>query len=329
MNLAEAKARLAIPDLWQRFAFDGEPRASCRCPFHEDRSASLSITPDGALFYCHAGCGGGDAVDFYRLATGLPHAEACRRFIGLAGGSTAVFTPRPPRPKPADVAAAQAERRKTWPTLTPGTGQPEALAALAELRHVSLEGANLMAARGLLSFGRWMDSPAWFVTDSSGLNAQARRLDGSPWASIKAKAQTLPGSRAAWPVGAPEAQGRPVVLLCEGAPDLLAAHHFIAAHGRAEDTAAVGMLGAAHGIPDDTLPLLAGKRIRIMAHADPAGIRAAGRWAEQLETVGATVDVANLAGLLMADGERVKDLNNCTHLAPKQTLELQNLIPCN
>ena len=327
MNIAEAKARLTIHDLWQHFGFDGEPRVSCRCVFHEDRSASLSITPDGALFYCFAGCGGGDAVDFFRLASNLPHAEACRRFIALAGGSSVAFTPRPPRPKPHDVAAAQAERRKVWPPLTPGTGQPEAMAALAVLRHVSREGVDLMAARGLLHFGRWMDSPAWFVTDSANVNAQGRRMDGQLWAGIQAKVQTLPGSRAAWPVGAPEAQGRPVVLLCEGGPDLLAAHHYIHAHGRAEDTSAVGMLGAAHGIPDEALQLMADKRIRIVAHCDPAGIRAAARWAERLATVGAAVDVANLAGLLMADGSPVKDLNDTTRLDPKQTLELENLIP--
>jgi len=327
VNLAEAKARITITNLWQHFGFDGEPRTSTKCPFHEDRSASLSIRADGALFNCFAGCGGGDAVDFFRLASGLPHAEACRRFLALAGGSTVVHHPRLPPPKPADVGAAQAERRKTWPTLAPGIGQPEALAALAELRHVSSEGANLMDARGLLGFGRWMDSPAWFVTDSANVNAQARRMDGQLWGGIEVKALTLPGSRAAWPVGAPEAQGRPVVLLCEGAPDLLAAHHYIHAHGRAQDTAAVAMLGAAHGIPADALPLLAGKRIRIMAHADPAGIRAAARWAEQLETVGAAVDVANLAGLLMADGSPVKDLNDCTRLDPGQTTELETLIP--
>jgi len=325
VNLAEAKARLTIHDLWQHFGFDGEPRASCRCPFHEDRSASLSITPDGALFYCFAGCGGGDAVDFFRLATGLPHAEACRRFLALAGGSAVAFTPRPPRPKPADVAAAQDARRKTWPVLTPGAGQPEALAVLAELRHVSLKGATLMASRGLLSFGSWMGSPSWFVKDSSGLNVQARRMDGAPWAGIGAKAQTLPGSRAAWPIGAPEAQAARVLLLCEGGPDLLAAFAFIVAHGRAEDTSAVAMLGAGHA---DALRLLASKRVRIVAHCDPAGIRAAARWAEQLETVGAAVDVADLAGLLMADGSPVKDLNDCTRLDPKHTLELQNLIPC-
>jgi len=328
VNLAEAKARLTIHDLWQHFGFDGEPRVSCRCVFHEDRSASLSITPDGALFYCHAGCGGGDAVDFFRRACNLPHAEACRRFLALAGGSAVAFTPRPPRPKPADVVAAQAQRRQTWPTLAPGIGQPEALVALAVLRHVSREGVDLMAARGLLHFGRWMDSPAWFVTDSANVNAQARRMDGQLWGGIGAKAQTMPGSRAAWPIGAPEAQDRRVLLVCEGAPDLLAAFAFIAAHGREEDTSAVAMLGAGHAIPADALPLLASKRIRIMAHADPAGIRAAARWAEQLETVGAAVDVANLAGLLMADGSPVKDLNDCTRLDPKQTLELQNLIPC-
>ena len=87
------------------------------------------------------------------------------------------------------------------------------------------------------------------------------------------------------------------------------------------------MLGASNSIPSDALPLFAGKRIRIMAHADEAGRQAADKWAEQLASVGATVDVADFTGLLMADGSPVKDLNDCNRLDPKQTDQLDNLIP--
>ena len=334
MKLAEAKARLTVQVLWRHFGFEGEPSKSCRCPFHEDKGPSCSVTADGALWNCFAGCGGGDAVDFFTLASGLPHAEACRAFLRLAGGGSAP----PPRmarraSTKADSEAAQAERRKTWPPFeSPLTGEDDtparAMGALAKLRHVSLDGVKLMAARGLLWFAGWKDSPAWIVTDGAQVNAQARRMDGKPWPGIGAKAQTLPGARAAWPIGARESLALSFVLLCEGGPDLLAAHHFIALHGRAADTAAVAMLGASNSIPSDALPLFVGKRIRIMAHADEAGRQAADKWAEQLASVGATVDAVDFSGLLlMADGSPVKDLNDCNRLDPKQTDQLDNLIP--
>ena len=271
-------------------------------------------------------------MDFFALASRLPHAEACRPFIRLAGGSSVDFTPRPLSPKPADAEAAKAEQRKFWPLfespLTGGDDTPaRAMSALAALRHVSHDGVKLMAERGLLWFAGWKDKPAFIVTDVARVNAQARRMDGKKWEGIDAKAQTLPGSCAAWPIGAKEAQAARVILFEEGGPDLLAAHHFIHAHGRSADTAAVAMLGASPSVPADALPLFAGKRIRIMAHVDEVGHQAALRLAAQLETVGAIVDCADFSGLLMAEGSPVKDLNDCTRLRPEDHPQLEDLIP--
>lgn len=335
MNLTEAKARLTIADLWRHLAFAGEPSKSCRCPFHEDGSASFSVFPgkDGFdAFNCFAGCGGGDAVDFLALTSGLPHPDACRAFIELAGGSPLPATvPRRARSK-ATSDAEKAAQRKTWPPFTPPltseTGSEEiALSALAALRHVSLAGVKLMAARGLLWFTAWKDSPAWVVTDGARVNAQVRRMDGKLWPAIGKKAQTLPGSCAAWPIGAESSKPFPVVLLVEGGPDLLAAHHWIHTHGREGDTAAVGVLGSSNTIPADALAHFAAKRVRIMAHADDAGREAARRWKGQLDTVGARVDAADFTGLLMADGQPVKDLNDCTQLRPEDQPQLEDLIP--
>ncbi|MFA6545537.1 MAG: toprim domain-containing protein [Limisphaerales bacterium] len=226
----------------------------------------------------------------------------------------------------ADEDAAKAAQRCNWPRFESPHEHEHALSALAKLRHVSLEGVKLMAGRSLLFFAGWKDKPAFMVTDGERINAQARRMDGKKWEGIDAKAQTLPGSRAAWPIGARESLPFPVVLLCEGV-DILAAHHFIYCHKREADTAAVAILGSSNSIPADALPLFAGKRVRIMAHADEAGRPAAQKWAEQLASVGATVDAADFTGLLMADGSPVKDLNDCTRLEPKQTDELDTLIP--
>jgi len=252
---------------------------------------------------------------------------------------------------------AKAEFRKSWPEMEPPRWHLHdfLMIELAALRHVSIEGVRLMVDRGLLYFAGWKGKTAFIVTDGERVNAQARRMDGEKWEAINAKAQTLPGSKAAWPVGARESLSLPVlrlcdhdperpwlaggfktedqhfpfVLFCEGGPDLLAAHHFIAAHKREADTAAVALLGAGNAIPPEALPLFAGKRVRIMAHADKAGIAAAAKWAEQLASAGATVDVAKFTGLLMADGSPVKDLNDCTRLRPEDQPQLLDLIPSN
>lgn len=325
MNVTEAKQRLTIGALWTHFGFAGKPGRSCPCPFHEDGSDSFSVT-DGEVFNCFAGCGGGDSVDFYALATGLPHGEACRAFIALAGGSSLPSTPRPLRPKPEDVDRAKAEQRKAWPPFDVLTD--EDVATLAELRHVSIEGVQLMAARGLLWFATWKGTPAWVVTDDARKNAQARRMDGLLWPGIEKKAQTLPGSEATRPIGARESQQFPIVLFCEGGPDLLAAFHFIEAHGRQADVAAVCMLGAGLNIHAAALPIFGcSKRVRIFPHTDAPGRAAAVRWAEQLAGVGSTVDAVDFTGLVMADGSPIEDLNDATRLDPKQAHELMNLIP--
>jgi hypothetical protein len=57
--------------------------ASARCPFHDDRSASLSVNLFGrGLWRCHASCGGGDMVGFHLRRTGLAFADAVRDLIG-------------------------------------------------------------------------------------------------------------------------------------------------------------------------------------------------------------------------------------------------------
>ena len=331
ITIADAKARLRIPDLWRLCGLPGVPRKSCRCPFHDDHHASFSIFADGQRWMCHARCGGGDAVDFLRHAHGHSPADACREFLRLAGGG---YVPagrvnrRPPPSTPEPVARKIALAGVS-------TGLPAQWEELATLRHVSPEAVALATRRGVLVFGQWQGRAAWFVTDSARRNAQARRMDGQPWAEIGGKkAWTIcePGN-ARWPVGANEALLFPCLALCEGGPDLLAAFHFIMAEGREADCSAVAMLGASLGIHPDALSLFAGRRIRIFGHADGesrAGDRAVGRWATQLTHAGATVDALNCAGLRKVDGSAVKDLNDLISIHPddlQANSEIRRLIP--
>ena len=327
MNLTEAKQRLDIPALWVRFGFPGTPSKSCRCPWRKDKHPSFSVSEDGLLWHDFATGEGGDAVDFYAAATGLPQAEACRRFIELAGGSALPATPRPPRPEPEEVDFEKAAQRELWPLFEAGNDREFNL--LAKLRHVSLEGLRLMSSRGLLFFTEWKGHRAWCVTDDARKNAQARRLDGLLWNGDGPKAWNLPGSEATRPVGARESQQFPIVLFNEGGPDLLSSFHFIFEHGRQDDTTAVAMLGSSMSIHPASLPIFGGKRIRLFPHSDEPGRAAKERWDEQLTSFGAVVDSANFEGLAKEDGSPIGDLNDCNHISQKQQLELLNLIPEN
>jgi hypothetical protein len=152
-------------------------------------------------------------------------------------------------------------------------------------------------------------------------------MDGKRWRADNTKSFILRGSHATWPLGIGEAASFRNVLLCEGAPDLIAAFHFMAAQGRQTDCAPVAMLSGNYSIPADALSLFTGKRVRIYAHDDETGYRAASRWAAQLGACGADVDAFSFARLRTRDGEPVKDLNGFAHAQPADENLLKTLLP--
>jgi len=326
-TLACAKTRVTIHALWHHFDFPGQPATSCRCPWRQDAKPSFSVNPDGTLWNDFATGEAGDTVDFFQRASGLPQKDACRAFIELAGGNC---TPAPrsacPRPQPAPT-----KPKPIFPDFRQGT--TDEISQLAQLRSIGREGLEWASERGLLWFATLKDLPAWVVTDSARMNVQARRMDGQLWQHIDAKAWTLPGSWASWPIGIPEAQDFPAIALCEGGPDLLAAHYLAlweqATHHTRRDVSCVpvAMLGASQRIHPDSLPLFTGKRIRIFGHDDAAGRGAVERWAAQLAAVGADVDAFTFAGLQQIDGKPVKDLNDSLLMDSTSFARVERMMP--
>lgn len=323
--MADAKARWNIFALWIHFGFAGKPSANCHSPFRKDAKPSFSVSADGLLWHDFATGEAGDAVDFFQRATGLSQKDACKKFIELAGGH---FTPAPRAacPRPADT-----KPKPVFPDFRRGTA--DEIQHLASLRNIGREGIEWASERGLLWFAMLKNWLAWIITDAARVNAQARRMDGQQWEHIGAKAWTLPGSWASWPIGITEAKNFPAIALCEGGGDFLAAHYLAlwepSTYYPKRDVSCVpvAMLGASQRIHADALPLFVGKRVRIFGHDDEAGRMAVERWAVQLASAGASVDAFSFAGLVQVDGKPVNDLNDSLLMDVASFARVERMLP--
>ena len=168
-----------------------------------------------------------------------------------------------------------------------------------------------LSDRGLLCTAELWDKEfwhdAWVIYDLTFRGLQAKKLYGKDWGCGKVK--TLAGSSSKWTIGAAKIEQRPIVVLCEGMPD------FVAVLGVAEfervplaDIAPVCVAGAGNCIHSDALPHFTKKRVRIIAHPDEAGQKAARGWAKQLRSVEAKVSLFTFGDVVRKDGKLVKDL---------------------
>jgi hypothetical protein len=83
-DLATAKQKLRIPQLWALLNLPGTPAKSCRCPWRDDIKPSFSIFAEGLRWRDFAADEGGDAIDFLAKARGLSISDAIREFKQLS-----------------------------------------------------------------------------------------------------------------------------------------------------------------------------------------------------------------------------------------------------
>jgi hypothetical protein len=280
--LDRAKDHLSIFVLWHALGLPGAPKKICRSPFREDRRASFSIRDDGKVFHDFATNDSGDVVAFVARAKKCSLGDAARELIRIAA-----LTPAQP------VRQKEAKKPLRIPAFTvPSVGD------LAEIQRVRgwpvFAGLEIATQRGLLHRCTMTDDgvsrPTWAITDSARRSIQVRRMDGQPWSWNKAKAWTLGGSIATWPIGAADIGDRRLILFCEGSPDFLAAHTLAWLADRAASVAVVCVPGASASLHPDALPFFTGRHVRIFEHTDDAGSDAGQRWASQLKQAGASVD---------------------------------------
>ena len=161
------------------------------CPWHDDSSASYSIyqRADGLWGWkCHAGCGGGDEVDYLAKFHGLANGDACREFLKLAGVESAPpASAPPPRPKPEQPVAAF-----DWsPCLAAFT--PDQRAKLAAWRGYSTEFVAWLHACGLIGLfeGERIAFPV-HADDGRVIAVHYRRKEDGSWRFHPAGTRTAP-----------------------------------------------------------------------------------------------------------------------------------------
>ncbi|HWB02465.1 MAG TPA: CHC2 zinc finger domain-containing protein [Verrucomicrobiales bacterium] len=347
-RINEAKDRLRIPELWRLLQLPGNPpqrgAGGCVSPFRADRHPSFSIFDEGRMWKDHATGDGGDAVHFLMHAEQTDRRTALRRLLDLANVSGGAVFPRRDDPVPVfqRARAEETTENRKYPDVSMLHRATAAdIEAIARLRRVDAAAVARAAYCGHLRTGFHSGHRCWALADGPpgepDCIAEIRRIDGK---NVPAqghpegiRGKTLPGSRKDWPVGVsllahPDARRlAPVVLLCEGMPDLLAAHHFIHRAGR-QGLYPVTVLGRNNNVLHPlAVSLLSALRIRIYAHADSdgGGLAAAARWAAQLP--GCDIDAFDFTRLRRTGGIPVNDLNDCTDIHPDDAAALSDLLP--
>ena len=306
-DIGEFVRSLDARQVWSALGLPGEPKSSCKCPKHNDRSASFSVYRskyDGRwLWMCHAGCNRGDLVDLWVLMTGLSKGAALsemrKAFDSRCGG----YTP------PVREWISPAPEVRPKPSLDTDAGTDPEFKALAELRKLPELSLRLAAERGLLRFADHCGVRCWVITDSDGWAISCRPLGANPWKDTKSL--FVKNTHAAHMVGSPQLESPDLVYLCEGGPDLLAAHaviHHLDVLDHIEPSRVIGvaMLSAGTSPATATCEAFQDKIVVIWAHSDPAGVEAAERWAAQLRPYAEAVHVIQAGDLLPG----MKDLND-------------------
>ena len=92
---AVIKERVSTPEVFAFYGFLPNSAGFVRCPFHEEKTASMKVYGGSKGYHCFGGCGAhGDVVDFVKNYFGLSFAEAQRKInedfaLGLPIGDLA------------------------------------------------------------------------------------------------------------------------------------------------------------------------------------------------------------------------------------------------
>ena len=315
MELADLKRLYLIADAWRDLGLPGEPSSICRSPWphehkHGDAKPSFSVFDEGRRWRNFSTGEAGTVIDLVMKARQCSPAVAIhfiKERLGVVREPLrAPPPPRPPRPAP------------KLPLLRRGTR--DELRELSGRRGFSIEALQLAEERGFLFFSDLWGHSTWCITDQRQQLHEFRRVNGEKFPAygrLPARKSHCFGQGKTWPLAVLESAPFAKVAFLEGAPDFLAALHFLRAEGKAETVAPVAILGASNrALAPEALAHFKGKAVCLYPHADDAGREAALSWARQLKAAGAArVTAFDLSGLMKRDGTTGKDLADVAQLS--------------
>jgi hypothetical protein len=305
MQLSDLKEAFRIPAAWRDLGLPGSPGKICRSPFpgehkNGDVNPSFSVFDEGRRWRDFATGECGTVIDLIVKSRGVDVAKAIQFIEDRLGIQ--------------QFEHKSAVARKVSLRIPPLRAGSEAeVRELAERRGFAVEALKLAQQRGFLFFSSLWGHSAWCITDSRRDLFEFRRVDGGKWPEYGRLPQRkchCMGTGKRWPIGTKESLPFPKIAMVEGAPDFLAAIHFLLVEDKEKDVAPVGILGASnHALAPEALAHFNGKVICLFPHVDEAGMTAARSWALQLKQAGAArVTAFDLSGLVAVDGTAGKDL---------------------
>ena len=294
------RAEMPLPKAWRILGLPGQAIVNhdMPSPLREDKSPSFRLyqARDHVRWHDHGTGEGGDIIDLWAAVRQITNAQAIAdilRYLG-DGASASRYTmpssgPRmtqaPPPPRPTGFRPPS----NPWHAPT-----PEECATLAALRGLLPGAFDLAGYLGTLKVGMMAEWPSWFITDPSGICAEARRMDGELYPASEnkkeRKAWALARSNKHRPVGLitnkPEWDAVKNIVLVAGGPDYFAALSL--AIDSPINFRPAAMLGEGTSIdPELTLPYVKDRKIIIIPHNDPVGAKASEKWAKSLVDMGA------------------------------------------
>lgn len=142
VELARLKAEVSVQRLVEGVGVELRRQGADwvgRCPFHDDRSPSLVVTPVKNLWHCLGACrAGGGPVDWVMTAQGVSFRHAVEL---LREDSASLRTLASPSPLSAGGPVVRSSARKLAPLAAPGVGDVELLAAVVGYYAQTLAGS--------------------------------------------------------------------------------------------------------------------------------------------------------------------------------------------
>ena len=117
----EVKERVTAREVMERAGIVFNRNNMCRCPFHQDKTASMKVKPTDKKYFCF-GCGeNGDAIDFVAKYYNRSPREAAMQIadeFGIIYDSSVRSPPKPVRREKSPMQILEETKTKTYRVLS-------------------------------------------------------------------------------------------------------------------------------------------------------------------------------------------------------------------